>query len=66
MERLNRQELIEEIQQKDELISRLKSELNQYRTYLNGRKIAISAPESQNATESELVLENKNFYKDQK
>lgn len=64
MERLSRQELIEEIQQKDELISQLKSELDQYRTYLHNRKIAISAPETQN--DSELVLECNNYYKDQK
>lgn len=64
MERLSRQELIEEIQQKDELISQLKSELDQYRSYLHNRKIAISAPETQN--DSELVLECNNYYKDQK
>ncbi|KAI1714536.1 cyclic nucleotide-binding domain-containing protein [Ditylenchus destructor] len=63
MDRLSRQELLEEIQQRDELITRLKSQLEQYQNYLHGRKIAVSAPETDSC---EYSPDGKFFHKDPK
>uniref|UniRef100_A0A915DVQ4 Cyclic nucleotide-binding domain-containing protein n=1 Tax=Ditylenchus dipsaci TaxID=166011 RepID=A0A915DVQ4_9BILA len=63
MERLSKQELLEEIQQRDELIVRLKSQLDQYRSYVHGRKIAVSAPETQT---TDSTVDGKTFHKDKK